>query len=314
MGTSSLSGLCHCKLNIKSSHNMKTLFFGILLTLCVVAKGQDKKPEINCDAVGIVCDILKDAVDGSLMKQNFPMPTGPTPKAEDDGMKDEDMTKEDMVKAAREMLGNSTFDAADKIFKDYALDDLLAKIVTGNMNMTEMGIAIEDAFKADGSSMEDPQKSLMENCPELMSNDGEGSDMDSDGGSDGGFGGSNGGSDAGFGSGSDGVFGGSNGGSEGGFGGSNRGSDAGFGGSNGGSDTGFGGSDGGFGGSNGGSDGGFGGSDGGFGGGSDGGSDGGFSGGSDGGFSGSDGSSDSGSDDGSDGGFDFSEKNVKNDQ
>jgi len=211
---------------------MKTLFFGILLTLCVVAKGQDKKPEINCDAVGIVCDILKDAVDGSLMKQNFPMPTGPTPKAEDDGMKDEDMTKEDMVKAAREMLGNSTFDAADKIFKDYALDDLLAKIATGNMNMTEMGIAIEDAFKADGSSMEDLQKSLMENCPELMSDDG----------------GSDGGSDGGFGGGSDGGFGGSDGGSAGG------------------SDGGFGGSDGGFGGgSDGGSEGGSdGGSDGGF--------------------------------------------------
>jgi len=220
---------------------MKTLFFGILLTLCVVAKGQDKKPEINCDAVGIVCDILKDAVDGSLMKQNFPMPTGPTPKAEDDGMKDEDMTKEDMVKAAREMLGNSTFDAADKIFKDYALDDLLAKIATGNMNMTEMGIAIEDAFKAGGSSMEDLQKSLMENCPELMSDDG---------GSDGGFGGgSDGGSDGGFGGGSDGGSDGS--GSAGGFGGS---------------DGGFGGSDGGF----------SGGSDGGSEGGSDGGSDGGF--------------------------------------
>merc|ERR1712168_1164657 len=223
MGTSSLSGLCHCKLNIKSSHNMKTLFFGILLTLCVVAKGQDEKPEINCDAVGIVCDILKDAVDGSLMKQNFPMPTGPTPKAEDDGMKDEDMTKEDMVKAAREMLGNSTFDAADKIFKDYALDDLLAKIATGNMNMTEMGIAIEDAFKADGSSMEDPQKSLMENCPELMSDDDDdddGSDMDSDGGFGGG---SDGGSDGGFGGGSAGGFSGSDGGfggSDGGFGGS----------------------------------------------------------------------------------------------
>jgi len=229
---------------------MKTLFFGILLTLCVVAKGQDKKPEINCDAVGIVCDILKDAVDGSLMKQNFPMPTGPTPKAEDDGMKDEDMTKEDMVKAAREMLGNSTFDAADKIFKDYALDDLLAKIATGNMNMTEMGIAIEDAFKADGSSMEDLQKSLMENCPELMSDDG-----GSDGGSDGGFGGgSDGGSDGGFGGGSAGGFSGS--------------------------DGGFGGSDGGFGGSAGG----FGGSDGGFSGGSDGGSEGGSDGGSDGGF------------------------------
>merc|ERR1719495_2741673 len=146
-------------------------------------------------------------------------------------MKDEDMTKEDMVKAAREMLGNSTFDAADKIFKDYALDDLLAKIATGNMNMTEMGIAIEDAFKAGGSSMEDLQKSLMENCPELMSDDG-----GSDGGSDGGFGGgSDGGSDGGFGGGSDG-------GSAGGFGG---GSDGSFGG---GSDGGFGGSDGGFGG------------------------------------------------------------------
>merc|ERR1711990_9930 len=277
MGTSSLSGHCHCKLNIKSSHNMKTLSFGILLTLCVFAKGQDKQPKINCDAVGIVFDILKNAVDGSMMQQAFPMPTGPTPKAEDDGMKDEDITKEDMEKAAREMLGNSTFDATDKIFKDYALDDLLAKIATGNMNMTEMAIAIEDAFKADGSSMEDLQKSLMENCPELMSNDDKGSDMDSDGGSDGGFGGSNGGS-------------------EGGFGGSNGGSDAGFGGSNGGSDAGFGGSDGGFGG---GSDAGFGGSnrgsDGGFGG-SNGGSDAGFgsgSGGSDGGFSGSDGSSDS---------------------
>merc|ERR1711990_124872 len=257
MGTSSLSGHCHCKLNIKSSHNMKTLSFGILLTLCVFAKGQDKQPKINCDAVGFVFDILKNAVDGSMMQQVFPMPTGPTPKAEDDGMKDEDMTKEDMEKAAREMLGNSTFDATDKIFKDYALDDLLAKIATGNMNMTEMAIAIEDAFKADGSSMEDLQKSLMENCPELMSNDDEGSAMDSDGGSDGGFGGSNGGSgggsnggsdggfggsnggsDAGFGSGSDGGFGGSNGGSEGGFGGSNGGSDAGFGGSNGGSDAG----------------------------------------------------------------------------
>merc|ERR1719369_2258707 len=178
-------------------------------------RGQDKKPEINCDAVGIVCDILKDAVDGSLMKQNFPMPTGPTPKAEDDGMKDEDMTKEDMVKAAREMLGNSTFDAADKIFKDYALDDLLAKIATGNMNMTEMGIAIEDAFKAGGSSMEDLQKSLMENCPELMSDDG-GSDGGSDGGFGGGFDGGSGGSAGGFG-GSDGGFGGgSDGGSDGG--------------------------------------------------------------------------------------------------
>merc|ERR1711990_753504 len=118
-----------------------------------------------------------------------------------------------MEKAAREMLGNSTYDATDKIFKDYALDDLLAKIATGNMNMTEMAIAIEDAFKADGSSMEDLQKSLMENCPELMSNDDKGSDMDSDGGSnggsDGGFGGSNGGSDGGFGGGSDGGFGGS---------------------------------------------------------------------------------------------------------
>merc|ERR1711990_1202371 len=267
MGTSSLSGHCHCKLNIKSSHNMKTLSFGILLTLCVFAKGQDKQPKINCDAVGIVFDILKNAVDGSMMQQAFPMPTGPTPKAEDDGMKDEDITKEDMEKAAREMLGNSTYDATDKIFKDYALDDLLAKIATGNMNMTEMAIAIEDAFKADGSSMEDLQKSLMENCPELMSNDDKGSDMDSDGGSDGGFGGSNGGSDgvfggsnggsdAGFGSGSDGGFGGSNGGSDGGFGGSNGGSDAGFGGS----DGGFGGgSDAGFGGSNRGSDGGFGG-------------------------------------------------------
>merc|ERR1711990_995122 len=231
MGTSSLSGHCHCKPNIKSSHNMKTLFFGILLTLCVVAKGQDKKPEINCDAVGIVCDILKDAVDGSLMKQNFPMPTGPTPKAEDDGMKDEDMTKEDMVKAAREMLGNSTFDAADKIFKDYALDDLLAKIATGNMNMTEMGIAIEDAFKAGGSSMEDLQKSLMENCPELMSDDG----------------GSDGGSDGGFGGGSAGGFGGSDGGSAGGFGVSDGGSAGGFGGSDGASEGGSdGGSDGGF--------------------------------------------------------------------
>merc|ERR1719370_967830 len=134
-----------------------------------------------------------------------------------------------MEKAAREMLGNSTFDATDKIFKDYALDNLLAKIATGNMNMTEMGIAIEDAFKADGSSMEDLQKSLMENCPELMSDDG----------------GSDGGSDGGFGGGSDGGFGGSNGGSDGGFGGSNGGSDGGFGG----------GSDGGFGGSNGGSEG-----------------------------------------------------------
>merc|ERR1711990_1438984 len=254
MGTSSLSGHCHCKLNIKSSHNMKTLSFGILLTLCVFAKGQDKQPKINCDAVGIVFDILKNAVDGSMMQQAFPMPTGPTPKAEDDGMKDEDITKEDMEKAAREMLGNSTYDATDKIFKDYALDDLLAKIATGNMNMTEMAIAIEDAFKADGSSMEDLQKSLMENCPELMSNDDEGSAMDSDGGSDGGFGGSNGGSDGGFGGGSDGGFGGgSNGGSDGGFGGSG-GSEGGFGGSNGGSDAGFGGSDGGFGG---GSDAGF---------------------------------------------------------
>merc|ERR1712183_424803 len=147
-----------------------------------------------------------------MMQQAFPMPTGPTPKAEDDGMKDEDMTKEDMEKAAREMLGNSTYDATDKIFKDYALDDLLAKIATGNMNMTEMAIAIEDAFKADGSSMEDLQKSLMENCPELMSDVG-----GSDGGSDGGFGG---GSDGGFGSGSAGDFGGSDGGSAGGFSGS----------------------------------------------------------------------------------------------
>merc|ERR1719495_2621253 len=163
-------------------------------------------------------------------------------------MKDEDMTKEDMVKAAREMLGNSTFDAADKIFKDYALDDLLAKIATGNMNMTEMGIAIEDAFKAGGSSMEDLQKSLMENCPELMSDDG-----GSDGGSDGGFGGgSDGASDGGFGGGSDGGFGS--------------------------------GSAGDFGGSDGGSAGGFSGSDGGFSGGSDGGSEGGSDGGSDGGF------------------------------
>merc|ERR1712029_389758 len=229
MGTSSLSGQCHCKLNIKSSHNMKTLSFGILLTLCVFAKGQDKQP-YNCDAYGVVLDVIKDAVDGSLMEQNFPMPTGPTPKAEDDGMKDEDMTKEDMLKAAREMLGNSTFDAADKIFKDYGLDDLLAKIATGNMNMTEMAIAIEDAFKADGNSKEDFQESLKEiaffalKCPELMFDDDDGG---SDGGSDGGFGGS----DGGFG-GSAGGFGGSDGGSAGGF----DGSDGGFGGSDGGSD------------------------------------------------------------------------------
>merc|ERR1712168_472418 len=242
MGTSSLSGLCHCKLNINSSHNMKTLSFGILLTLCVFAKGQDKQPEINCDAVGMVLGVLKDAVDGRAHWPYDPMPTGPTPKAEDDGMKDEDMTDEDLVKAGKAILGNTTFEVANQIFKDNGKVQgndclwhcVLVDIVTGKMNMTKMAIAIGDSgLRADGSSrvmttIEDLKKFLMENCPELMSDDDEGSDMDSDGG----FGGS----DGGFG-GSDGGFGGS----DGGF----RGSDGGFGG---GSDGGFGGSDGGFGG------------------------------------------------------------------
>jgi len=190
---------------------------------------------------------------------------------------------ENLVNAGKAILGNTTFEVAYKIFaknvkagtevygKDCLWHCILVKIVTGNMNMTEMAIAIDSGLRADGSSrvmttIEDLKKFLMENCPELMSDDDEGSDMDSYGG----FGGSDGGfrgSDGGFGGGSDGGFGGS----DGGFGG---GSDGGFGG---GSDGGFGGgSDGGFGGS----DGGFGGSDGGFGGGSDGG----FGGGSDGGF------------------------------
>jgi len=229
MGTSSLSGLCHCKLNIKSSHNMKTLSFGILLTLCVFAKGQDKQPKINCDAVGMVLGVLKDAVDGRTHWPYDPMPTGPTPKAEDDGMKDEDMTNEDLVKAGKAILGNTTFEVANQIFKDndkvQGNDCLwhcvLVKIVTGKMNMTEMAIAIGDSgLRADGSSrvmttIEDLKNFLMENCPELMSDDDEGSDMDSDGGfggSDGGFGGGSdggfGGSDGGFGGGSDGGFGG----------------------------------------------------------------------------------------------------------
>merc|ERR1712111_309050 len=247
MGTSSLSGLCHCKLNIKSSHNMKTLSFGILLTLCVFAKGQDKQPKINCDAVGMVLGVLKDAVDGRTHWPYGPMPTGPTPKAEDQGMKDKDMTNQDgfgedhenLANAGKAILGNTTFEVAYKIFKkndkvhgkDCMWHCVLVKIVTGNMNMTEMAIAIEDAgLRADGSSrvmttIEDLKKILMENCPELMSDDDEGSDMDSDGGfggSDGGFGGSDGGfggSDGGFGGGSDGGFGGS----DGGFGGDSDG-------------------------------------------------------------------------------------------
>merc|ERR1712168_516228 len=236
MGTSSLSGLCHCKLNINSSHNMKTLSFGILLTLCVFAKGQDKQPEINCDAVGMVLGVLKDAVDGRTHWPYDPMPTGPTPKAEDDGMKDEDMTDEDLVKAGKAILGNTTFEVANQIFKDNGKVQgndclwhcVLVDIVTGKMNMTKMAIAIGDSgLRADGmTTIEDLKKFLMENCPELMSDDDEGSDMDSDGG----FGGSDGGfrgSDGGFGGGSDGGFGGSDGGlgggSDGGFGGDSDG-------------------------------------------------------------------------------------------
>merc|ERR1712121_587597 len=253
MGTSSLSGHCHCNLNIKSSHNMKTLSFGILLTLCVFAKGQDKQPKINCDAVGIVLGVLKDAVDGRTHWPYGPMPTGPTPKAEDQGTKDKDMTNQDgfvkingeehenLVNAGKAILGNNTFEVAYKIFKKnvkagtkvYGKDCLwhcvLVKIVTGKMNMTEMARLLNlDGLRADGSSrvmttIEDLKKILVENCPELMSDDDEGSDMDSYGGfggSDGGFGGGSdggfGGSDGGFGGGSDGGFGGdSDGGSDG---------------------------------------------------------------------------------------------------
>jgi len=67
------------------------------------------------------------------------------------------------------------------------------------MNLTEMGIAIEDAFKADSSFS---WKSFMENCPELMPDNAirlHSFLMDSEGYSDGGFhDGSHDGSDDGF--------------------------------------------------------------------------------------------------------------------
>merc|ERR1711931_402483 len=148
-----------------SHHTMKTLFFAILLTLCVYTKGQDEKPKLNCDALEIVLNALQDAVDESLLQQDEKadgMPPMPEPA---DG--DEKISMDDVQKAVREMIGNSTADAVEGMFQKFGLDDLFDKLQKNELNETEIASGLTEAVKAAGFDIEAAQKEVMEQCPDI---------------------------------------------------------------------------------------------------------------------------------------------------
>merc|ERR1711931_73711 len=157
-----------------SHHTMKTLFFAILLTLCVYTKGQDEKPKLNCDALEIVLNALQDAVDESLLQQDEKadgMPPMPEPA---DG--DEKISMDDVQKAVREMIGNSTADAVEGMFQKFGLDDLFDKLQKNELNETEIASGLTEAVKAAGFDIEAAQKEVMEQCPDIDLDD----DLDDD--------------------------------------------------------------------------------------------------------------------------------------
>merc|ERR1711931_231219 len=159
-----------------SHHTMKTLFFAILLTLCVYTKGQDEKPKLNCDALEIVLNALQDAVDESLLQQDEKadgMPPMPEPA---DG--DEKISMDDVQKAVREMIGNSTADAVEGMFQKFGLDDLFDKLQKNELNETEIASGLTEAVKAAGFDIEAAQKEVMEQCPDIDLDDDDDDDDD----------------------------------------------------------------------------------------------------------------------------------------